>query len=71
MKLQGHIAATFNPVVKITNVPGQEVATLVDGNEQAGYHSVVWNVGACASGPYFYRLQAGSFVAMRKLAVMR
>jgi hypothetical protein len=57
--------------LRVYNVLGQEVAVLVDGNEWAGYHSVVWNAGTSASGAYFYRLQAGSFIAMRRLVVVR
>jgi uncharacterized membrane protein len=57
--------------LKIYNVLGQVVVTLVDGIEEAGYHSVEWNASRCASGAYFYRLQAGSFAASKRLAVLR
>ena len=48
--------------LKIYNVLGQLVGTLVDGVEQAGYKHVEWNVpqGGIASGVYFYRLEATS-----------
>jgi len=51
---------------------GQEVATLVDGFQEAGEQSVVWNGTnnfgqAVASGLYIYRLQAGSTVMSQKM----
>jgi hypothetical protein len=55
----------------VFNTLGQQVATLVDGDIHAGYHSVEFNAGNLASGLYFYRLQAGSYTATRKLVLMK
>ena len=49
---------------------------LRQGRVEAGYHRVVWDGRddrghAVANGVYLYRLEAGSFVATRKLAVLR
>jgi hypothetical protein len=57
--------------LKIYNTLGQEVATLVNAVEEPGYKSVEWNASGAASGVYFYRLQAGDFVQVRKLLVLR
>lgn len=57
--------------LKIHNVLGETVATLVDGFEQAGYKSVGWNAHAIPSGVYFYTLQAGSFIEMKKMIVIK
>jgi hypothetical protein len=57
--------------LKIYNTLGQEVATLVNEEQQAGYKSVVWNGTGFASGMYFYRLQAGEFVDVRKLLLLK
>jgi len=57
-------------VLKVINMLGQEVATLVDGPEQAGYRSVVFDAGGLASGMYVYRLTAGSFTETRKLVLL-
>jgi flagellar hook assembly protein FlgD len=62
--------------LKIYNMLGQSVATLVDGDQQAGYHSIVWdgsnNFGArVTSGMYVYRLSAGDFVKTKTMAVVK
>ena len=61
-----------NVRVSIHNILGQTVRTLVDSYQEAGFKNVVWD-GAdesgrqVSSGLYFYRLEAGSFVAVRKM----
>ena len=65
--------------LKVYNVLGQEVATLVDEVQEPGYKSVVFNAGSLASGVYLYRLQAGapstgsgqSFVETKRLLILR
>lgn len=42
--------------LKVYNLLGQEVATLVDGEKQAGYHQEVLNANRLASGMYIYRI---------------
>jgi hypothetical protein len=46
----------------VYNTLGQQVTTLVNGNEEAGYHEQKFDGTGLASGVYFYRIQAGSFV---------
>jgi hypothetical protein len=58
--------------VRVYNMLGQEVATLVNGFQKAGEQSVEWhgtnNFGqAVASGLYIYRLQAGNTVLTQKM----
>jgi photosystem II stability/assembly factor-like uncharacterized protein len=50
---------------------GQEVAVLVDGERPAGIHSVVWDASTQASGVYFYRLQADTFIDTKKLILLK
>ncbi|MDZ7341466.1 MAG: T9SS type A sorting domain-containing protein [candidate division KSB1 bacterium] len=62
--------------MKIYNLLGRELRTLVDHEQTAGEHIVRWDSRdadgqALPSGIYIYRLQAGSFVACRKLALVR
>jgi hypothetical protein len=46
--------------LKIFNIFGQEVATLVNGLQEPGNKSIIWNAGCMASGVYFYRIEAVS-----------
>jgi hypothetical protein len=57
--------------LKLFNILGQEVATLVNEEQKAGYKSAVWNASNVASGVYVYRLQAGDFVASRKVLLLK
>ncbi len=62
-----------NSFVTLTvyNTLGQQVAQLVKEQQQAGYHDVVFRGDGLASGVYFYRLQAGSFVDVKKLLLLK
>ena len=50
---------------------GEKVATLVDGEVEAGYQEVKFDASHLASGVYLYRLQAGDFVQSRKSTLMK
>jgi photosystem II stability/assembly factor-like uncharacterized protein len=54
----------------VYNALGQQVATLVEGEKEAGYHEVQFDGKNLASGVYFYRLQAGDFVQTRRLVLI-
>jgi hypothetical protein len=58
-------------VLKILNILGQEVVTLVDEVKQPDRYSVQWNAGNAATGVYFYRIQAGEFVETKKLVLLK
>ena len=55
----------------VYNGLGQQVAVLAQGEEEAGFHDVTFGASGMASGAYFYRLRAGSFVQTRKLILMK
>jgi len=57
--------------LSVYNTLGQLVATLVDGAQEAGSHEVKFDGTALASGVYFYRLQAGSFVQTKGLLLLK
>jgi len=44
--------------LSVYNLIGQEVAALVDGEQEAGYHQTTWNASSFSSGPYISRLVA-------------
>ncbi len=58
--------------IKVYDILGKEVETLVNENKSAGNYSVQFNASSkFASGVYFYRMQAGSFVETKKLILMK
>ena len=57
--------------LSVFNTLGQLVTTLVNEEERPGYHEVKFDGSNLASGVYFYRLSAGSFVQTRKLLLVR
>jgi hypothetical protein len=75
----------FNPVTTISyslpiksqvelvvyNTLGEKVKQLVIGEKEAGSYSVELNATSLASGVYFYRLQAGSYIETKKMVLMR
>jgi hypothetical protein len=57
--------------LRIYDVLGKEVATLVNEVKEPGEYSVSWDAGKFPSGVYFYRLQTGNFSAMKKLILLK
>lgn len=57
--------------LKVYNLVGQEVATLVNGSIEAGAHTVAFDAANLTSGIYLYRLEAGSFSAEKKMVLMK
>jgi uncharacterized Zn ribbon protein len=57
--------------LKIFDLLGREVATMVSEEMLAGSYSKQWNAANLSSGIYFYRLQAGSFIETKKLVLLR
>lgn len=58
-------------VLKVYDVIGREVATLVHGYQEAGFRSAEFNASKFPSGVYFYRLQAGNFSDVKKMLLMK
>ncbi|HYQ87205.1 MAG TPA: T9SS type A sorting domain-containing protein, partial [Bacteroidota bacterium] len=57
--------------LKVFDVLGREVSTLLSKELSAGWHSRRWEAPGFSSGVYLYRLQAGTFVETRKLILLR
>jgi len=62
--------------LEIYNVMGQRVRTLAQGSHEPGRYQIVWNATndfgqALSSGMYIYRIQAGDFVSVKKLVLMK
>jgi len=84
-KLSQNYPNPFNPVttikyqmpelnfvtIKVYDVLGNEIVTLVNEEKQTGFHEIEFNLDKSTSGIYFYRLQAGSFVETKKMVLMK
>lgn len=57
--------------LKVFDLIGKEVATIVFEELPAGNYSREWNAGGLSSGVYLYRLQAGSFIETKKLILLK
>ncbi len=57
--------------LKIYDVLGREVSELVNGWKEAGTYDVVWDASRFSSGVYFYKLQAGNFISVKKMLLAK
>ncbi len=57
--------------LKVYDVLGREVATLVNEEKTAGVYHVTWDAGGMASGVYMYRMTAGAYVEAKKMLLLR
>ncbi len=65
------ISAQNRVTLKIFNLLGQEVETLINDDYAAGKYRVQWKPVGLATGTYFYRLQAGSYTESKKLLLLK
>jgi chitodextrinase len=84
-KLYGNYPNPFNPTtsisfqipsaelvkLKIYDMVGREVAVLVNENMEPGVYNVVFNAASLSSGSYFYRLEAGSNVEIKRMMLIK
>jgi Secretion system C-terminal sorting domain len=57
--------------IKVYDLLGREVETLVNDEKNAGNYSTVFNAGKLSSGIYFYQLEAGHSIATKKMVLMK
>lgn len=65
------IPKTEYVILKIYNTLGQEIATLVNENKQPGIYDVEFNCKNLSSGVYFYRIEAGDFISVKKMLLVK
>jgi hypothetical protein len=57
--------------IKVYNVLGKEIVTLINEERPAGNHEVEFSGTDLPSGVYFYKLQTGSFIQTKKMILLR
>jgi hypothetical protein len=84
-KLEQNFPNPFNPTtkieyslpkqsivsIKIYNMLGQEVRTLMNTEKTAGYYEIEFNAAYLPSGVYFYRLKAGNFIETKQMLLLK
>ena len=65
------LPASSRVVLKVYDVLGREVRTLVDQYQAGGYYNVVFDASNLPSGLYFYRINAGTYSATKKLMLVK
>jgi hypothetical protein len=70
-KIRFALKNPFNVSLVVLNALGQQVAILVNGEMEAGYHEVRFDGTNVASGVYFCRMLAGTFVSTKKMLLMK
>ena len=65
------LAAKGLATLKVYNIIGQEVATLVNSVETAGSHEVKFDASRLSSGVYFYTLRSGNSIETMKMLLMK
>ncbi len=69
--IQFNLSSSGFATLKVYDVLGRKVKTLVNNVEQPGDHSVTFNAERLPSGVYFYRLQAAAYSQTRKLLLLK
>lgn len=65
------LQAVSHVILTVYDVLGRKVATLANGRESAGVHSVTFDAGRLPSGVYFCRLSTGGKTAVRKMLLVK
>src|SRR5262249_5770128 len=65
------LSAVSQVSLRVFDILGQEVATLVNEQKQPGTYSVAWDASDVSSGVYLYRLQTGNFTETKKLVLLK
>lgn len=67
-----HLPAQNQVTIKVYNMLGSEIATLVDEIKEAGVHEIEFtNNGQYSSGIYFYTMQTGNFIDTKKFVIVK
>jgi hypothetical protein len=58
-------------IIKVFDILGTEIETLVTEEKPIGTYEITWYAENIPSGIYFYRLQAGSFIDTKKMILLK
>jgi hypothetical protein len=70
-KIKYSVPQSSNIVIKVSDILGNEIETLVNEEKPIGTYELTWNAASLSSGIYFYQLQAGEFMQTRKMILLK
>jgi N-acetylneuraminic acid mutarotase len=70
-KIRFSVPQSSNVIIKVFDILGNEIATLVNEEKPAGSYEMTWHAANLPSGVYFYRLRAGNFLETKKMILLR
>ena len=70
-KIKYSIPQSSNVIIKVLDILGNEIETLVNEQKNTGTYEITWYAENLPSGVYFYQLRAGSFVETKKMVLLR
>lgn len=70
-KIQYQLPQDARVTLKVYDILGSEVVTLVNEDQEAGYKEIQFNGSNIASGMYVYRLQSGDYVSTKKMMLVK
>ena len=70
-KIKYSIPQSSNVIIKVFDILGNEIATLVNEEKDQGVYTINFDANNLASGLYLYRIQAGSFIDTKKMILLK
>ena len=70
-KIKYSVSQMSNVVIKVYDVLGNEIETLVNEEKPIGAYEITWYAESLPNGIYFYQLRAGNFVETKKMVLMK
>jgi hypothetical protein len=70
-KIRYSVLQSSNIILKVFDILGREVATIVNEEKPDGEYEVEFNAANLPSGIYFYQLSAGNFVETKKMVLLK
>ncbi len=70
-KIRWQSSVSGHQVIKIYDLTGNEITTLVNEYKSAGVHEIQFNASRLRSGIYFYTLEAENFIQVKKMVLIK
>ncbi len=70
-RIQYSLSSPQYVTLKVYDILGNEIESLVNEEKKAGSYEITWHSKSLPSGVYFYRIQAGSFIASKKMLLLK